>query len=961
VRIWNYARTQQEIENDRNRAVTSGTGLLGRWGFDEGSGTTSANSVPGGSAGTLTNGPVHVLGAPPWGGQSNAAPTATAVTITGTANVGHLLTGSYTYQDAEGDTESLSSFRWLRDSQPVAGEDGLTYLLTVVDLGASMTFEVRPAAHTGTSPGSPATSTPVGPVTGLATIAVTFQEGVDGYAGTMDTHIRQAAASNAHGALESLEWDAMEGTTGSEKYALLRFGGIFGTGDGQVPPGAPIASAELRYVVWNPGDSALCNEVSVDWNENVTYNTFGATAGVQPADYGALVGSAYGAAAATYSLNVTGSVAAWSEDSTENRGWIFRHTGTNGVDLRSSEYMTIADRPMLIVTYVTDNHVPNPPLLTGPADGSTGVPLPVPLSVSVSDPDAEPLTVSYYGRAVLSSSREDFTVIKLPDTQFYSGEMNGGTNAHFKAQTQWINDNRGTRSIAYVQHVGDIVQSGESVPVEWSRADTSISILEQDPTLPFGLCVGNHDIGSAGSTLLFNETFGVNRFSARPWYGGHYGSTNDNSFAFFTGGGMDFIAISLKYGSPIPAAVLHWADSLLKAHPGRRAIVSSHWILEVGNPGAFSATGQAIYDSLKDNPNLFLLLCGHRHGEGRRADTYNGRTVHTILADYQSRTNGGDGWLRIMEFSPANNKIRFRTYSPTLDQYEADSDSSSQFTIPYDMEGGAAFQLIARHTGIPSGSSDVFAWPALSPGTTYEWHVEVSDGISTVRSETRTFTTEGPADISLSIKVMLQGAWNGSGMDTALASQGFVPVSQPYHGSPWNHSGAETVLAVPAGVVDWVLVDLRTDGTAVAARRAAFLTSDGTVTDLDGVSAVRFGPAAPGSYYLAVLHRNHIGVLSAVPIPLSGGTVLYDFTDWSGGPRAWGDQESMADLGPGVRGMWSGDADANGGVGASDLVAIRVAIGAVGYISGDIDMNTGVGASDLVVTRVNIGRSLQIP
>jgi hypothetical protein len=59
--------------------------------------------------------------------------------------------------------------------------------------------------------------------------------------------------------------------------------------------------------------------------------------------------------------------------------------------------------------------------------------------------------------------------------------------------------------------------------------------------------------------------------------------------------------------------------------------------------------------------------------------------------------------------------------------------------------------------------------------------------------------------------------------------------------------------------------------------------------------------------------------------------------------------------------MWSGDADANGGVGASDLVAIRVAIGAVGYISGDIDMNTGVGASDLVVTRVNIGRSLQIP
>ena len=69
----------------------------------------------------------------------------------------------------------------------------------------------------------------------------------------------------------------------------------------------------------------------------------------------------------------------------------------------------------------------------------------------------------------------------------------------------------------------------------------------------------------------------------------------------------------------------------------------------------------------------------------------------------------------------------------------------------------------------------------------------------------------------------------------------------------------------------------------------------------------------------------------------------------------------MKNLGSNVYGMWSGDADANSGVGASDLVKTRTAIGSVVYNVSDIDMNGGVGASDLVVIRANIGRITQIP
>ena len=55
---------------------------------------------------------------------------------------------------------------------------------------------------------------------------------------------------------------------------------------------------------------------------------------------------------------------------------------------------------------------------------------------------------------------------------------------------------------------------------------------------------------------------------------------------------------------------MDWADALLKANPTRRGIVVSHSrSFNIDN----SWTYQALYTSLKDNPNLFLMLCGHMH------------------------------------------------------------------------------------------------------------------------------------------------------------------------------------------------------------------------------------------------------------------------------------------------------------------------------------------------------------
>jgi len=276
-----------------------------------------------------------------------------------------------------------------------------------------------------------------------------------------------------------------------------------------------------------------------------------------------------------------------------------------------------------------------------------------------------------------AAATENFSIIALPDTQNYSTSY----PAIFVNQTQWIVDSKDTLNTVYVAHEGDVVNNASSTS-EWDNADDAMSLLENPVTtgladgIAYGIAPGNHD----EPTTNFNLYFGSSRFSGKSYYGGHYGSNNDNSYMLFSAGEMNFIVVNLEWRPD--STIISWADGILQTYSNRRAIVVSHEILGYSND--FTTSGQEIYNGLKGNPNLFLMLCGHNHTEGKRQDTYNGNTVNTLLADYQDRTNGGNGWLRIMEFSPDNNEIYVKTYSPWLDQWETDADS--QFTLSYEMQ-----------------------------------------------------------------------------------------------------------------------------------------------------------------------------------------------------------------------------------------------------------------------------------
>ncbi|WP_298152525.1 YDG domain-containing protein [Flavobacterium sp.] len=98
---------------------------------------------------------------------TNQAPTATAVAVSGTPTIGQTLTGSYTYNDTEGDLESGSTYRWFR-ADDISGSNegailnatGISYQLTSTDLNKFVRFGVTPKAGTGTVTGVEAYSSP---------------------------------------------------------------------------------------------------------------------------------------------------------------------------------------------------------------------------------------------------------------------------------------------------------------------------------------------------------------------------------------------------------------------------------------------------------------------------------------------------------------------------------------------------------------------------------------------------------------------------------------------------------------------------------------------------------------------------------------------------------------------------------------------------------------------------------
>src|SRR4051812_12419368 len=88
----------------------------------------------------------------------------------------------------------------------------------------------------------------LGGVSLTAANVLTFQEGADGYTGTLDTTVHSAAPDLPLGDYPIVEVTTRafyQGSYGKE-FGLLKFENIFGPGPQQIPPGSRINSVHLR-------------------------------------------------------------------------------------------------------------------------------------------------------------------------------------------------------------------------------------------------------------------------------------------------------------------------------------------------------------------------------------------------------------------------------------------------------------------------------------------------------------------------------------------------------------------------------------------------------------------------------------------------------------------------------------------------------------------------------------------
>lgn len=169
-----------------------------------------------------------------------------------------------------------------------------------------------------------------------------------------------------------------------------------------------------------------------------------------------------------------------------------------------------------------------------------------------------------------------------------------------------------------------------------------------------------------------------------------------------------------------------------------------------------------------------------------------------------------------------------------------------------------------------------------------------------------------PSMVTVRLKAMLQGPFVQSTgvMSTALNDAGLVPLTAPY-GTGETTSQAVLNVTGTDRVVDWVLIELRdkNDPSNVVATRSCLIRENGTVVDVDGVSDVTFMNRQNDQYYVALRHRNHLGIMTATAKALSSMASMMDLSN--GTVPIYGTSDATVLVGT-KRCLWAGDTDSNG-------------------------------------------------
>lgn len=321
------------------------------------------------------------------------------------------------------------------------------------------------------------------------------------------------------------------------------------------------------------------------------------------------------------------------------------------------------------------------------------------------------------------TSPDSWTMIMLPDPQTYvKFERN---QPILDLMMAWIDENIDSLNIKLVVCTGDLVEHNEMIDpdgvrvnqpgkMQWEAVSRAFGKL--DGKVPYITATGNHDYGvvkSAENRMSnFNKYFPVdknfqNRKIVREVGLNAFGipTLENAAYEFVSPKGKKFLIVSLEFAPR--DTIIGWANKVIRQEKYRNhtVVVLTHSYMNAQNEHIeneeYGLTdrnyGAAIWKKLvQPSTNIQMVLAGHigspdnakAHVAFRTEKNAGGKKVNEMVFNAQAMGggwygNGGDGWLRILEFLPDAKTVKVRTFSPLF----AISPTTQQYawrTEPYD-------------------------------------------------------------------------------------------------------------------------------------------------------------------------------------------------------------------------------------------------------------------------------------
>lgn len=307
-----------------------------------------------------------------------------------------------------------------------------------------------------------------------------------------------------------------------------------------------------------------------------------------------------------------------------------------------------------------------------------------------------------------------FTMIMVPDPQSYT--KFAANQPLFELQTAWIAQNIGRLNIRAALFAGDMVEQNNKLIAagipnrdngdqtsrrQWESVSRSLARL--DGRIPYIVCQGNHDLGYIAAEHRYSDMPQYIYPERNTAFDGTLVATGANhlglhtlenaAYEFHDEAWGDLLVIAFEF-APRDEAI-EWAKGLIESErfANHRVIILTHSFLatdgrRIENEG-YKLTprnwAQALWDKLiYPSKNICLVLCGHtgtpprigadaadyRTNSAFRVDkAADGRNIPQMMFNSQNgdgewNGNGGDCWIRILEFKPDGKTIGVRTFSP---------------------------------------------------------------------------------------------------------------------------------------------------------------------------------------------------------------------------------------------------------------------------------------------------------